>query len=121
MSAAAEVLSARQTLVLATDRRRRSREGSRNLDWQTSKRLSLLDVPCVERKFLEPERLQQIDHLHDLSVGDSSIGREGNCLIFVELPVAAKHLLNVGLGDRIVVQVKRGLPSVVALQRKHEW
>ena len=39
-------------------------------------RLSLLDVPRVERKFLEPERLQQIDDLHDLAVHNSPIGRQ---------------------------------------------
>ena len=38
-------------------------------------RLSRLDVSRIKREFLESERLQQIDVLHDLAVWNALIGR----------------------------------------------
>ena len=65
-----------------------------------------LDVPRVERKFFESQRLQQIDDLHDVAVRNSFVGRQRNLLIFVRLAPTLEHLAHAGLVDRILVEIQ---------------
>src|SRR5262245_12526465 len=58
---------------------RRSRhsltDALRNVGRQTWERLSRLDVSCIQRKFSQAQRLQEVDDPHNLSVGNSSVCR----------------------------------------------